>query len=73
MFNFTLDGESFSIHSAGLISLHSGDSDGSNVPGGDIILKGGDVLNSHDANGKIEIRLKFTIFSIVTRQLLMFQ
>ncbi len=44
-FNVTIDGESFSVHSAGPISLHSADSDGSNDSGADISLKSGDGVN----------------------------
>ena len=51
-FNFTIDGDSFSVFSAGPISLQSADSDGSRTSGFDISLKSGDGVNPFAPSGK---------------------
>lgn len=51
-FNFTIDGDSFSVFAAGPISLQSADSDGSSTSGSDISLKSGDGVNPFAPGGK---------------------
>lgn len=50
-FNFTIDGNAFSVNSAGPIALQGANSDGSNQKGSDVLLKSGDGINPIGGTG----------------------